>query len=289
MKRKNILALVTLLAVLVMALAGCGSDSDRIAELEAENAELRSQIEGLTAQLENMGQSVLGLASWELSATSWSSANGASVNLTAIPLNYSEGQSATFSIWLEGAEVENVPCEWNGQAYTAMADLNAADGYCYYVILIAPDGTQTEVDVNTPIHAVDTNLINLESALNSYCNLMVEDAQTQDGKLNITSGYVQVQLPQLTMTGEAVSCTTADIILQFNGEEVGRQTVTLAPSEAEFCYEASASGVTFDIPSMEDDQQLDLWVEAVLSDGQVLSAPGGSWFYSGGELFLAVG
>ena len=185
MKRKNILAVIALVAVFAFALAGCGSkDKEPTANTAASVPEMSA------------GQE-LTLTSSTLTAATWSSPNGATVNLTATPNGYAEGQSAAFIVRLEGEEAANVPCEWNGSAYTASADLNAADGYCYYVLLTAADGTQTEVAINTPTAPTDDALINLESALNSYCNMTVASA-TQDGStLTITGGSVEVQAPRI--------------------------------------------------------------------------------------------
>ena len=123
MKRKNILAVIALVAVFAFALAGCGSkDKEPTANTAASVPEMSA------------GQE-LTLTSSTLTAATWSSPNGATVNLTATPNGYAEGQSAAFIVRLEGEEAANVPCEWNGSAYTASADLNAADGYCYYVLL----------------------------------------------------------------------------------------------------------------------------------------------------------
>lgn len=287
MKKKNILALITLLAVLLTALTGCGGNDDRIAELEAENATLKSQVEGLTSQLQSLGN-VVGLASWTLDATPWSSSNGANVVLTAIPLIHQEGQTAALTVWLEGEMLENVACEWNGESYTAAVDLNAADGYCYYCVLTAPDGTQTEIDVNTPNQPMNEALINMETALSAYCNLMLETSEFKDGKLTLSGGYAQVQLPRIT-AGEAAAYKSAELVLTFEEKEVSRQSLTLAEGEGAMQYEADLTGISFDIPDMADDQQLDLRLDVALSDGQVLTTPGASWFYLDGDLLLAVG
>ena len=125
------------------------------------------------------------------------------------------------------ADSANVPCEWNGSAYTASADLNAADGYCYYVLLTAADGTQTEVAINTPTAPTDDALINLESALNSYCNMTVASA-TQDGStLTITGGSVEVQAPRITNEGETITCSKAELVLTFDEEIVGTAALTM--------------------------------------------------------------
>ena len=49
------------------------------------------------------------------------------------------------------------------------------------------------------------------------------------------------------------------------------------------------TGAAFQIPELEDDQQLALRLDAKLSNGQVLTAPGGSWTYNDGELLLIAG
>lgn len=285
MKKKNILALITLLAVLLTALTGCGGN-DRVAQLEAENETLKNQVAGLTSQLQSLGNAV-GLASWTLEATPWSSSNGANVVLNAIPLIHQEGQTAAFTVWLEGDMLENVPCEWNGESFTAAVDLNAADGYCYYCVLTAPDGTQTEIDVNTPNQPMDEALINMESALSTYCNLMLDTSEYADGKLTLSGGYAQVQLPRIA-AGEA-ACKSAELVLTRDDQEIARQALTLGEGEGVMQYETDLTGISFSLPEMEDDQQLDLRMDVVLSDGQTMTSPGASWFYLDGDLLLAVG
>ena len=258
MKRKNILAVIALVAVFAFALVGCGSkDKEPTANTAASVPEMSA------------GQE-LTLTSSTLTAATWSSPNGATVNLTATPNGYAEGQSAAFIVRLEGEEAANVPCEWNGSAYTASADLNAADGYCYYVLLTAADGTQTEVAINTPTAPTDDALINLESALNSYCNMTVASA-TQDGS---------------TLT---ITCSKAELVLTFNEEIVGTAALTMEAAEIPGSYTADISGITFNIPSMEDDQQLSIRLDVTLSNGQFLTAPGGTFSFLNGEMVSSVG
>lgn len=268
MKRKHILILIALVAVFALALTACGSDNTD----DQGNPDLP-----------------LGLASWSMDATTWSSPNGATVNLTATPNSYSKGQTAAFIIRLEGEEVENVPCEWKNKQYTASADLNAADGYCYYVLLTAADGTQAEVPVNTPTAPTDESLINMEAALNSYCDLTVETSSFDGGKLTITKGQVQVQPPRITNAGQTITCSEAVLVLTFNEQEVSREKLTLPEADAAGRYVLDLTGTAFTVPAMEDDQQLSLRLDVTLSNGQSLTAPGGTWFYNGGELLSAVG
>ena len=110
MKKKTVLVLVALMAVFALMLTGCGKE-------KAEEAPAPTAAEVLPTE-----SSPLGLASWELTTSTWSSPNGATVHLSAVPNAHSKDQYAVFSVRLEGDDVENIPCEWNGKSYTASAD-----------------------------------------------------------------------------------------------------------------------------------------------------------------------
>lgn len=276
------------LAILMLAtLAGCNSDSDRIAELEAENAALKAQVAELTAKLESAGQPV-GLTDWYFEATAWEGSNGATVTFAGTPVSHAEGQTAELSVWLEGDLIDTVSCNWDGTVYTAAVDLNAADGYCYYLCITDETGKETEVELNTPKNPVNGNVIDLETALAAYCAMMVEDSVLEGDDLTVTAGYAQVQLPRIGHTAGAVEALGAELVLKVEGNEYSRTALPLT-AESETDLIAEIIGLTFTIPEMEDDQQLELWMEVALSDGQILYTTGGTWYYNGGELFLVVG
>lgn len=275
MKRKNILTLIALVMVFVLSLTACGADK-------------ADETIGETVPALDASQT-LELTSFTLSSSTWSSPNGATIHLNAVPNGYAEGQSAAFIVRLEGEEVENIACDWDGSQYTAAAELNAADGYCYYVLLTAADGTQTEVAVNTPTDPTDETLINLESSLNSYCNLTVEASEQNGSKLVITEGSVEVQVPRITNAGESITVNAAVLVLTYNDSELAAADVTLSASEVPGAFEADISGISFDIPAMEDDQQLAVRLDVTLSNNQTLTATGCTWSFMGGNLISAVG
>lgn len=272
MRRKNILALIALIAVFALAMTACGSE-------KAPETTVAATTEA---------PAPLGLSDWTLTATTWSSPNGATVNLTAIPFGYVEGRTAAFTVRLEGEEVGSVPCEWDGSQYTASLELNAEDGYCYYVLMADADGNSAEIPVNTPSMPTDEALINMADALNSYCNLMVDESSFADGKLNITKGTVQVQVPKITNEGEAITCTEAVLVLTFNGNDLDTEKLTLAETDVIGAYELALTDVSFDVPEMEDDQQLTLRLDVTLSNGQTLTAAGSNTFIYNNEGLLPV-
>ena len=285
--KKRVISL--LMAVLMLtALTACGGDSDRIAQLEAENAALKAQVADLTAQLEASGASA-GLSDWSFTAYAWSSSNGANVTFTGTPIRYVESQTAEFSAWLEGELVATTPCEWNGAAFVGDLDLNAADGYCYYCTVTGPNGASTEVELNTPKNTTNEDLVNMETALTSYCAMMVEESKTEGSSLTLSAGYAQVQLPRIGLTSDPVSIGSAQLILESDGKEIARCDLTMVSGESADRYAAEIAGTQFTVPVLENDQQMDIRMEVTLTDGQVLKASGGSWFCADGELYLVVG
>lgn len=274
-----ILALM-LAAALMLGLTACGSKNTEQTQAPAET---------VTQQLPTASGQTGELASFTMTATAWSSSNGATISFTAVPEDHQDGQSAIFLARLNDEEVDRITCDWDGSTYTAEMDLNAADGYFYYCILIAPDGTEKEVGINTPDLISSAELINLETALESFCTMTLNEFLAEGDQLTITDGYYQVQLPLVTRTGNAVSFASVNLILMSGEKEIVRQELAHPAEISDLFCQAKLSGISFTIPEMEEDQQLVLMLEVTLSDGQVLTTTGGNWHYAGGELLGVVG
>ena len=285
--------LILMIASMLVLTTGCGAkDSEDLAKqvelLKAENAELKAQIAELTNQHPAV-QAQTVLKSWKLDAQVWSDGNGATVTFKAEPVSYEEGQKAALSVRMGDLEAEGTNCNWDGTYYTGSVELSAADGYGYYCVLTAADGSTSEVELNSPHNVSDETLVYLGSSVSAYCNMVVEDWQADDSTLTIQSGYIQAQMPRLTAVGTAPTVSGAALVLKLNDQETERKDVTLSAGEGIGSFEAALSGVSFHMPVMEQDGQLDLWLEVTLSDGNVIKAAGGSWYGSDGQLQLAVG
>lgn len=273
MKKTRIFALLTLLALVLCA---CGK-----ADAPVETTEAASVEATLPAPLT--------LTDWTMSASTWSSPNGATVHITATPNRFVEGQSASFVVRLEGEEIANTPCDWDGTHYTASADLNGANGYCYYMVLNDVYGSVTEVSVNTPTDPRFDTLINLEDALNSYCAVVLDQSTVTANKLILNTGSIQVQAPKLGNDGQTITCVDVLLLLKLNGEQVAKKALIMQGTDDIGYYTLDLSDISFDLPQMEGDQQISLDLEVKLSNGQVLSAPGGTWYSSDEGLLSAVG
>lgn len=279
-----------LAAGLILSLSACGRNDleaenaalkQELSALMDENAALKEEIAALERQLAQWNQEA-GLTDFGAEYTPWSDSTGATVTVTAVPAAYAEGQSADLVVWLSGEEVEKMPFQWNAGAYTATVELPAADGYTFLCILNHADGSVTEVVLDSP--EMDA-LVYLESNLTAFLTIVVNDWTADTDTLNLHAGYAQVQLPRLV----DVSIADASLVLTLNGEEMERQALVFSPGADEGSFENLLEGVSFPLPEMTEDSQLDLVLEVTLSDGRQLNVSGGSWYYTGGELLMAVG
>lgn len=273
MFRKKVLTFLAVLTAVSLLFTACGSKKDDKTDATGSQS----------------GTEILNLAEWDLSASTWSSPNGATVHLTATPAGYVKGQTAVFTVRLEGEEAASVPCEWDGEHYTASIDLNGEDGYCYYVILTGSTGETAEVPVNIPANPVDETLINLASSLESSCSVVVESSSYDGNWLAITSGTVSIRPSRISNDGEMVTCTKAALSLRLNGEDTSQMELDLPAPAADGSYTMMLTDASFQTPAMEDDQQLSMELSVTLSNGQTLTAPGGTWFYNDGNLMMSVG
>lgn len=281
MNKKVLSALLA--AAVVLSLCACGKKAETPTSTESETPA------PTTASQENAGRE-LSLTEVSFSVTTWSSPNGATVNLTAVPNEHAKGDSAEFVVRLDADTVASVPCEWKDNAYVASAELNGADGYGYYVIITGKDGSIAEIPVNTPEEPVDEALVNLASYLQSYCTLTLNDAALEGDNLTILSGYALVQAPRITENSDNVACAQASLVLTLDGQEIASVPLTMAPGETDRSYDSTITDMSFTIPGdLSDGQQLMLRLDAVLTNGQTLTAQGGSWTAQNGVVANAVG
>lgn len=269
-KHKHFVRFAAVIALLALCLSGCGNDSPAPTVPTSQDLPL-------------------GLASASLSASTWSSPNGATVHLSATPTRHAPGDAAQFVVRLEGEEAASVPCDFDGTQYVASADLNAEDGYCYYIVFTAADGTRQEVDINSPAQPTNDALINIAASLDTYCNLMVEGSRFDGSVLTLTAGMAQLQLPRITNAGESIVCKEAVLALEFDGQIVDKKSLTLTELDERSACQADLAGLAFSVPTLEDDQQVHLRLDVTLSNGQTLTASGSTWYASGGDLLLSVG
>ncbi len=281
MYQKKFSVLVAVITLFALLLCACGAKEPAAPETQAP--------ETTPAVAETPAAGLLELSGSTLTATTWSSPNGATVHLTATPAAYTKGQTAQFVIRLAEEEVKRADCQWDGTAYTASADLNGADGYSYYVVLTGADGSTAEIPVNTPTAPTDETLINMASSLESMCSIIVDSSAYEQNRLTLTGGTVVVMPPAIYNGGQPITWSAGALSLSLDGNEISRTELALPAPGSDGSYALALSQIRFDLPALEDEQQLTIDLHVTFSNGQTLSAPGGVWFFSAGSLMMAVG
>ena len=302
MKKKTAKHLSVLALILALLGIGLGAyilavqpedQTQRVEQLTRENEKLQEQISGLQEQITGL-QSQLdqfmtlsSLKDWSLKATPWADSTGADVIFTATPSEYQPGMGATLLVMLGDRQTASVPCMWDGTVFTGTANLNAADGYSYFCLLSGPHGVQQLALVNPDSEDAGIPVF-LQSALSSYCNLVVHDWEELNGtSLALTSAYVQVQLPQIQT--QELTITAQELVLRLNGQLSAKVPVSLSPSEVSGSYDATLNDLHLPMPALEKNDTLELYLEITLSDGRRLQAFGISWYLEDGELVSSVG
>ncbi len=120
----------------------------------------------------------------------------------------------------------------------------------------------------------------------AYCHLLVNSWEGSLTELSLTSGVAQVVLPK---GSDLTLIQSAQLVLRQDIQEIERRAVTLVATESQSSFEAKLEGVRFDLPELAEGQQVDVWLEVVLSDGQIVLSPACGWFRSGTELLMVAG
>lgn len=281
LKNKNLITIIALVCAVISLIAA-------IFAIGAAGS-LKNQLDKLTADFNVLAQRLgaepdaPALSSWTLTPTVWADGAGADIAFTAVPEHYEEGMSVQLNVCL-GQEVNAVRCEWNGTAFTATAEVPAADGYTYICVV-----NGSEITLASPKNPVEYAAVYLESSLNSSCTLMVNGWEADEDTLTLTDAHAQVNLPKLSTGGSEPAIKSAAIVMRLGTEEVSRKEITMVPGEGEGSYELTLQNIAFALPAMEENDQVELWLEVILSDGQELVSVTSGWYRSGDTLYLVAG
>ncbi len=122
----------------------------------------------------------------------------------------------------------------------------------------------------------------VSGAASPICNFLVESWAADGETVTLTSAYVELQLP------DDLTAASARLTLRHNGAEISSATLTLEAA-AEGVYRQTLTDTWFLLPTLADDDTLELYLEVELSDGSALSALGITWYCTDGGLYSAVG
>ena len=281
------IALVLSIAALALSLftavqVSQNSDAALIDALMEQNDQLQAQIDALTQS----GSIILPEAttpatpvSATLSAEMWDNGKGADVTLTM----EDPGEPALLRIMLDDEVVTEVSCQPDGDRLTASVRVLAANGYSY--ILVIGSEARTLASPEEPAYP---ELVYLTDALSAYCNLVVGEWSHRNGFLTLQTCYAQVQTPRFS-DNDALTCEKAFLVLKRQDTLLAQYPIPLLPGDGAGSYETTVNNATFKLPQMEVGQQVDLWLEVTLSDGQALRHCAATWFATTAGISMVAG
>ena len=121
----------------------------------------------------------------------------------------------------------------------------------------------------------------------AYCHLLVNSWEGNLNELTLSSAIAQVVLPSSSETELLIQ--SSQLVLRQGIQEIQRRAVTLTATDSASSFEAVLENVLFELPTLEENDQVDIWLEGVLSDGQILLSPACGWYRFGDELFMVAG
>lgn len=276
------LAAISMALAIVTAMFAKKTLTEYEAQMEAlasQNAALRQELESIEIPVVTEPPVQQEMEAWRLEGVAWDDSQGANIYFRMTPAFYEDGVDATLIVQLDGEPAANIPCQWQEGAFTASASLPALNGYSY---LCSLDGQIYSLS--------STNMwaVNLADSLMGYSSLVIQD-WTAEENLCLKACYAQVCLPTLLPGDTQVECQEIRLTLRLGDAVLEKQTLTPEAGEAPNVLEMAAEEITFRLPELADGDNLEIWLEARLTDGRVLESCGGSWYISDGRMQMVAG
>ena len=132
-------------------------------------------------------------------------------------------------------------------------------------------------------YAVETILVDVDE---SYCNLVVDQWEAFGDQLTINTAYAQAVI---VSNASLAMADRSRLVLRLDDQEVSTYDITLDHGESSESLEADLKNITFQIPDLGTQDELELWLEVTLPGNITVSGYGASWYQEGGMLHLITG
>lgn len=285
--KKRIISAV-LVGIMLLALTGCHDKKDLalIAELQDANTRLAAQVDSLKAEVASLRS--MSLQTWEITAVPSEDGTLADVSFSAVPDGLLDGQSITFEVVQDGQVRVSLPCLLDGATFTASAQLEPKNGYSFFCVLSDGSASFKREALMDPASTVLSTLMNLGDAMNTYCNLVVDDYAVEEGKLNLKLS-LSAKLPEFVNKEAPAGIESAKLIFTMGEETLETTDVTFEAGE-NGVLEAVMDSLSLTIPEkMEKDAQLTLTLNVKLTNGQELKSAGAGWYMQEGAPVMVAG
>lgn len=275
-----LLSVLALAVSLYTAVQVTNNDTDALIDaLMAQNQRLQEQIDALGGQGTVTPENTDLPQGLTLRANPLPDGSGADVTMV---LNDLEADDVRLRVMLGSAVITEAPCVSDGNLLMATARIPADNGYTYSIVI-----DSESITLASPDEPAYPELVYLADALSAYCTLVIGESDVRDHVLTLETGYVHIHTPQLG--GQALTCTRTRLVLKNGASELAEISVTPVPAEELGSYTCDVRNAAFKLPPLAEGEAVDLFLETVLSDGQVLTHCAATWYAVNGGFSMAAG
>ena len=255
----------------------------QVVRYKADIADLTHLVEDLNREVAGLSGRPADLSLGEITLTARLRNDGlAEVSFTLTPSHAPEAE-ASLKILTGDAVAAEAPCQWDGDAYCAQAELIPAND-CTYVLTLGG----TEYLLASPTNGAYPDLVNLADSLSAYCNLILGDWIVEGGLLTVDVCHLHVQAPRLGILDLPLS-QEAHIHLKHRGDLLDSAIVYVQQGEGAASYESTIHQLSLAVPALAEDDEVEMWMEAILPDGQLVSVCAGTWTFTADGWTMAAG
>lgn len=283
-----LLRVVAILAVVIVAVTALNrldnipNYDHQLSSLSNKYSTLQNQLAEVSAQLEQLRQGELLLASYEVTAQATDDLSAGIISFKAVPNDIQPGEQAWLQVYLDGENVASQLCQLNGSVYTAQVQLPAENGYAYHYMVVRPGG-----DSSTQIlEDVDYYAQRVAKGLLPY--VYGEVSSTGKGlELELDFCNAHLSPPPLMKNTDGLRWECALLLITLNGEEIHRIDLTTQSSVFdEPVVQGASVNAAFWMDNMKikmaNGDVLETVVQGKLSNGMEVNEVMGRWTCEGG-------
>lgn len=279
-----LLRVAAILAVVIVAVTALNrldnipNYDHQLSSLSNKYSTLQNQLEEVSAQLEQLRQGELLLASYEVTAQATDDLSAGIVSFKAVPNDIQAGEQAWLQVYLDGENVASQLCQLNGSVYTAQVQLPAENGYDYHYMVVRSGG-----DSSTQIlEDVDYYAQRVAKGLRPY--VYGEVSSTEKDRLELELDFCNAHLspPPLMKNTDGLRWEYALLLITLNSEEICRIDLTTQSSVFdEPVVQGASVNAAFWMENMKikmtHGDVLEIVVQGKLSNGMEVNEVMGHW------------
>ena len=190
--------------------------------MSSNYSNLQGDISYLSNQLQALAEGEKLLLEYDFTAEALKDLSGAKVSFFAVPNTWAETDRAILSVRLNGQEVQQAECVWDGGGCRAEVELPAADDYAYYFVLQHADGTQEQQVLVAS--SEDYYAVHVAEGLR-YDILLSPTCTYSFGYWELSHYSADILLPGLLWSDETLVWEAADLVLYRHGKEFLRTSI----------------------------------------------------------------